>query len=309
MPNEKRDEYGLSAEDIRQIQEYLRVKDITSGMTLQRQYEYTGKSAETFVAVKRCIAETWEKKLYADFGIKRPMKNYSEDFPVKKLGTTDADIISDILVNLENNPEQLDTLLEQFTEMYSDRIAEMLEVFGKSKNKTTDNLTKDELGEFAEIISDPLYDAFMHVLMVGQKVPELYNISHVNLSYEYFSNVPNNWDKMNFEASRTHCKTKLGAPLSLEQLMEEDYDAYERAVSFFESSPDSERYFEQLRESFLDTLNGTDRRIYELREQNFTESEIAYKLNYKTHSAVSKRIKAIGEKLQAFLKDYEDRGL
>lgn len=83
--------------------------------------------------------------------------------------------------------------------------------------------------------------------------------------------------------------------------MEEDYEAYERAVSFFENDSDGEIQYEELRAAFLDSLNSVDREIYELREQKYTESDIAYKLHYKTHSAVSKRIKVIGEKLKEFI--------
>ena len=53
-------------------------------------------------------------------------------------------------------------------------------------------------------------------------------------------------------------------------------------------------------ESFLNRLSDKDRKILELRLQNYTYEEIAAKLGYKTHSAVVKRIKRIGETFQKY---------
>lgn len=55
-------------------------------------------------------------------------------------------------------------------------------------------------------------------------------------------------------------------------------------------------------ESFLNRLSDKDRKILELRLQNYTYEEIAAKLGYKTHSAVVKRIKRIGETFQKYAK-------
>ena len=55
-------------------------------------------------------------------------------------------------------------------------------------------------------------------------------------------------------------------------------------------------------EGFLKTLDEKDRRILVLRMENYTYEEIAEELGYKTHSAVVKRIKRIGETFQKYAK-------
>ena len=53
-------------------------------------------------------------------------------------------------------------------------------------------------------------------------------------------------------------------------------------------------------ESFLNRLSDKDKKILELRLQKYTYEEIAAELGYKTHSAVVKRIKRIGETFQKY---------
>ena len=53
-------------------------------------------------------------------------------------------------------------------------------------------------------------------------------------------------------------------------------------------------------EGFLNTLSEKDKQILELRLQGYTLEEVAEQLGYKTHSAVIKRIKRIGEAYQKY---------
>lgn len=59
---------------------------------------------------------------------------------------------------------------------------------------------------------------------------------------------------------------------------------------------------EDMVQSFMDTLDGKDRKILTLRMEGCTYEKIADELGYKTHSAVIKRIKRIGEAYQKFAK-------
>ncbi len=55
-------------------------------------------------------------------------------------------------------------------------------------------------------------------------------------------------------------------------------------------------------ERFMSKLNDKDKQILQLRLDNYTYEEIAAKLGYKTHSAMVKRIKRIGESYQKYAK-------
>ena len=58
-----------------------------------------------------------------------------------------------------------------------------------------------------------------------------------------------------------------------------------------------------LRKAFMRTLSPEDQRIFALKEEGMKQKEIAKKLGYANHSAVSKRIKKIQKACRAFLKE------
>ena len=57
--------------------------------------------------------------------------------------------------------------------------------------------------------------------------------------------------------------------------------------------------------AFLMLSNGTDREIYYMREKGYTHAEIAERLGYKTHNAVTKRLKVMREKYDEFCGNVE----
>ena len=58
-------------------------------------------------------------------------------------------------------------------------------------------------------------------------------------------------------------------------------------------------------EDYWNTLDDTEKKIYRLREKGYTHAEIAERLGYKTHSAVTKRLKAMFEKYNEFCGNVE----
>lgn len=68
----------------------------------------------------------------------------------------------------------------------------------------------------------------------------------------------------------------------------------------------SKIYYDRLENQFLDTLNGTDREIYLMRKQGLTQAEIAERLGYKTHSAVTKRMEKMRKALIDFCADFDN---
>ena len=107
--------------------------------------------------------------------------------------------------------------------------------------------------------------------------------------------------KINFYNKWTHAKTKLGAPLLFSELSEDEATNIEGAKMFFANNPEEERRYIFLRDEFAKTLNSTDREIYYLLEKGITQKEIAKRLGYKTHSAVSKRMKIMNKDFKEFL--------
>lgn len=110
-----------------------------------------------------------------------------------------------------------------------------------------------------------------------------------------------NQDKINFYNKWTHAKTKLGAPLLFSELSDDEATNIEGAKMFFANDPEEEQRYIFLRDEFAKTLNSTDKEIYYLSEKGLTQKEIADRLGYKTHSAVSKRMKIMNKDFKKFI--------
>ena len=120
---------------------------------------------------------------------------------------------------------------------------------------------------------------------------------------DFNDSVCENHDKINFLKRWTHSDTQLGAALSLEEVMESDRDAVENAADFFSPAESTEEAYTELRNGFLATLSEDDRAIFIMRENGKTQKEIAEALGYKTHSAVTKRLQAMREQFEMYIKE------
>jgi len=98
--------------------------------------------------------------------------------------------------------------------------------------------------------------------------------------------------KKDFMRKWSHSRTSVGAMLSLDQLMEDAPDSItSESVSFEEEVIESAVF-----EAFTTILSERDQQILQLKADGFTLKEIAAKVGYQNHSAVSKRIHHISEK-------------
>ena len=108
--------------------------------------------------------------------------------------------------------------------------------------------------------------------------------------------------KIDFYRKWYHTRAKK-AEFSLEgyqEQMQELYDDIEWEVPDPVSSFEDEVIEQVDVDRFLSTLDDKDRQILQMREDGYTHQEIAGRLGYRTHSAVVKRVRKIGEKYQNF---------
>ena len=151
-------------------------------------------------------------------------------------------------------------------------------------------------------------EEMINTLMTAQKTPEIFAALHkgdtkLTAHEDFNDSVCENHDKINFLKRWTHSDTQLGAALSLEEVMESDRDAVENASDFFSPAESTEEAYMELRNGFLATLSEDDRAIFIMRENGKTQKEIAEALGYKTHSAVTKRLQAMREQFEMYIKE------
>ena len=297
---------GYKPEQIKEIQDFFLYNDFTAMMTIDNKLDLSGEKAELYEKSKSIFSQYWLKNLQG-LGINRMMKNFTQDYPVKLLQNADANYFIEQILEICSDPEQFDKVFIRFYDTYEGQLLAGVEAYCKAFGRKKDDLTDDEYEFVLNNVIDVLNEEFIKVLMLGQQVPEIYDISAQIRTHEDFNKfLPGNYDLINFHNKWTHCKTKLGAPLLFSDLSEEEMVGIDGARSFFESADaHTQKEYEEIRNAFASTLDSTDREIYYMREQGYTQTEIAQRLGYKTHSAVTKRLQAIREKYDEFCVNVE----
>ena len=174
--------------------------------------------------------------------------------------------------------------------------------------KTLEELTDEEFEDVVDKLAELFMEEMINALMTAQKTPEIFAALHkgdtkLTAHKDLNDSVCENHDKINFLKRWTHSDTQLGAALSLEAVMASNMDAVESASNFFFSPVEStEEAYMELRSGFLATLSEDDRAIFIMRENGKTQQEIAEALGYKTHSVVTKRLQAMREMFERYIK-------
>lgn len=282
-----------------ELQTFFQQNDFTANMTLDREYDFSAERSEIFVRAKKIFGEYWLGNLRS-LGVNRKMKNFSKNYPVNFLENADADYFSEQVSEIYTDPDKLNEYVDRFFEMYEQPVMLGLDCYAKSVSKEIDDLSDEEIHTVVEKVAGVIDETLIETIMQGQQVPEIFGISREVPQHEDFTEKLSQ-DKINFYNKWTHAKTKLGAPLLFSELSEDEATNIEGAKMFFANDPEEERRYISLRDEFAKTLNGTDREIYYLLEKGITQKEIAQRLGYKTHSAVSKRMKIMNKDFKKFL--------
>lgn len=290
---------NLTPEQLAEVKAFFQQNDFTANMAVEREYNFTGEKAKVFARSKKIFGECWLGNL-RNLGVKRKMKNFSKDHPVNLLENADADYFSEQVSEIYTDPDKLNEYVDRFFEMYEQPVMLGLDCYAKSVNKEVDDLTDEEIHTVVEKVAGVIDETLIETVMQGQQVPAIFGISQKVPQHEDFTEKLSQ-DKINFYNKWTHANTKLGAPLLFSELSEDESTGIEGARNFFDNNPAEEQRYKFLREEFAKNLNSTDREIYYLAEQGYKQKEIAKRLGYKTHSAVSKRMKIMNKDFKKFL--------
>ena len=289
----------FTPKQLTELQSFFQQNDFTANMTLDREYDFSGEQSEIFVRAKKIFGEYWLGNL-RPLGVNRKMKNFSKDHPVNFLENADADYFSEQISEIYADPDKLNEYIDRFFAMYEQPVMLGLDCYAKSVSKEIDDLSDEEIHTVVEKVAGVIDETLIETVMQGQQVPEIFGISRKVPQHEDFTEKLSQ-DKINFYNKWTHAKTKLGAPLLFSELSEDEATNIEGAKMFFANNPEEERRYIFLRDEFAKTLNSTDREIYYLLEKGITQKEIAKRLGYKTHSAVSKRMKIMNKDFKKFI--------
>lgn len=289
------------------LQAYYETHDFTGNIPAFDDKKYTPAQLQIYAKAKKFFAQSW-LKLLPETGNKRSMRNFSKNYPLNCLKEGDAAYIADMVAEIMGDEERFKSSVDKFFSDLQEPLEGGLRACAKAHGKTPEELTDGEIEDVVDKLAGLFMEEMINALMTAQKTPEIFAALHkgdtkLTAHEDFNDSVCENHDKINFLKRWTHSDTQLGAALSLEEVMESDRDDVENASDFFSPTESTEEAYIELRNGFLATLPEDDRAIFIMRENGKTQKEIAETLGYKTHSAVTKRLQAMREQFEMYIKE------
>ena len=284
-----------------ELKEYFRRNDYTTFKSTYNPSRASQPQLKLYLKAKGFFKEKW-LSVQKSMGGKGSMKNFSANYPLQVLEKADEELIAGTVGDILLDDELTTQIIDSFFDMMEEPLSTGFTAYSTSVGKTPDALTDEEIRIVVDKIADLFLEQMITLMMQSQSVPEILGVAKKNSAHEDFNpNVAENRDKIDFDRKWNHIRSKLGALLSLDELAISNPSALEDGRSIFETSDEE---YETLEKQFLDTLNGTDREIYLMRKQGCTQAEIAERLGYKSHSAVTKRMEKMKKTLIDFCADF-----
>lgn len=285
------------------LQAYYETHDFTGSIPTFDDKEYTPAQLRIYAKAKKFFAQSW-LKLLPETGNKRSMRNFSKNYPPSCLKEGDAAYIADMVAEIMGDEKQFKASIDKFFFDLQEPLEAGLRACAKAHGKTPEELTDEEIEDVVDKLAGLFMEEMINTLMTAQKTSEIFAALHkgetkLTAHEDFNDSVCENHDKINFLKRWTHSDTQLGAALSLEEVMATDRDA----ADFFSPAESTEEAYMELRNGFLATLPEDDRAIFIMRENGKTQKEIAETLGYKTHSAVTKRLQAMREQFEMYIKE------
>lgn len=297
--------YDKKTRDV--LQAYYETHDFTGNIPAFDDKKYTPAQQQIYAKAKKFFAQSW-LKLLPETGNKRSMRNFSKNYPLNCLKEGDAAYIADMVSEIMGDEERFKASIDKFFFDLQELLEAGFKACAKAHGKTPEELTDEEIEDVVDKLAGLFMEEMINALMTAQKTPEIFAALHkgdtkLTAHEDFNDSVCENHDKINFLKRWTHSDTQLGAALSLEEVMATDRDAVENASDFFSPTECTEEAYSELRNGFLATLSEDDRTIFIMRENGKTQKEIAETLGYKTHSAVTKRLQAMREQFEMYIKE------
>ena len=285
---------------------YYETHDFTGSIPAFDDKKYTPAQLRIYGKAKKFFAQSW-LKLLPETGNKRSMRNFSKNYPLNCLKEGDAAYIADMVAGIMGDEKQFKASIDKFFSDLQGPLETGFKACAKAHGKTPEELTDEEIEDVVDKLAGLFMEEMINALMTAQKTPEIFAALHkgdtkLTAHEDFNDSVCENHDKINFLKRWTHSDTQLGAVLSLEEVMATDRDAVENASDFFSPTESTEEAYAELRNGFLATLSEDDRTIFIMRENGKTQKDIAEALGYKTHSAVTKRLQAMREQFEMYIK-------
>ena len=258
---------------------------------------------------------------------KKSFINFTNDYPIKLLADTDANFISDAVLKIVGDEELSDIYADAAFQILENPLIEALSDYMKNEGKNIEAITEEEFKQILDNIADSFLGQMVGHLQAAQGVPELLDILKTGSAHEDFNfKIKKNFSAINFERDwgleRSHKekvkdkdidkdndKNRGTPPIFVDYGSITGEDFYKTASPNIldlicgETAEDIKaQKLDALRDEFFPSLSEVEQAIIRMRTENYTQTEIAAMLGYKTQGAISKRLDVIRKKAEVFIK-------
>lgn len=259
---------------------------------------------DRFLMIREHFQKVWYDQLKTMSS--KPLPNFSEVSPIGCLERSESSLVAGTVANIMESEQQTEMLLDIGLQVLQEPLEKELEHLSNAKGITPEELTEDELAAVLDQLSDLFLGKMINLLLQTQDVPQLLTFSSKMPAHEDFATgTMNNNAKIDFFRKWYHLRTKIGAMLPLSDVEKDENADIETAMAAMDIQQriEYDEQYDALVAAFCATLDDDiDRQIVYMCDDGLTHTEIARRLGFRTHSAVTKRIQKIYEKCCAFLK-------
>lgn len=286
------------------LREFFFANDFSAEVSRYNADTASSENNELYLKVKQIFQNAWNKEMQK-LTKKKSLMNFSEFHPVRCLEEREEDLVAGTVMELLADEAQLNMLLDLVFAQMHGKITEALEAYAATKNKTVDTLTEAQIALVVDNFADQFLAHMMQLFLRVQSVPEIMEMGKDMPAMEDYADTGHtNYDRIDGLRKLEHLRTQLGGMLSLSDVPKDASTDIDRLLATMDTEQrkrDDAKY-DRLLQTFCKTLkDDVDRQIVYMCDEGLNQTQIAEKLGFANHSAVSKRIAKIYKKCCAFL--------
>ena len=277
------------------LKKVMEMADFSEGQSLHKDPTQKPETTRVRNFLSKFVTDAWNANL-PSMGISTNMMNSSEDHPVNRLRIADTDCITELAAMIYQDKEAAQEAIELFCIFFSEPLNVAIQAYCRCKKKPEDGLNAEDANIIMRRVAETANKEMLLAVMLGQQVPELFQLADEMPTHEDFSFRLSN-EKISFFEAWNHSKTKIGIMLSTEELTEDALGSM---------SIEEEVAYRVLRDAFMEQLDEEDKTIFSMREAKNTQAEIAEALGYSSPSTVSKHLQSMRKRFDEFIAEREE---
>lgn len=259
-----------------ELREFFRKNDWSTATYKDIDYDKMDSDETDGLEYIKSLMDEHFEPLSHEMGLKSDSGYYGNDNPLISMRDNLENLVAaGVMKLLDEQPEKIDSILEHF--------------FTESAFENPE--------EFHKNVDDMLHNA-VKLTMQTMSYEETAKAINETPAYEDFNyNKHNNYRSKDFDRKWNHTRSKISTD-SIEEMQEQAFEDSGRQEEIIEDV--SVNIEEQVvanftMETFWNSISEDDKRILQMRMDGLSQKEIAEKLEYKTHSAVTKRLQKLKE--------------